>query len=61
MCGAEGELDEGTLSELKERFGVPEPEEFTLRCPSCTGTFKVKENEGAIICPYCGAKGKASA
>jgi DNA-directed RNA polymerase subunit RPC12/RpoP len=61
MCGAEGELDEGTLSELRERFGIPEPEEMTLRCPSCTGTFKVKENEGPIICPYCGAKGKASA
>lgn len=61
MCGAEGELEEETLSELRERFDVPEPEGMTVRCPGCTGTFKVKKNDGPIICPYCGARGKASA
>ncbi|MFW3146185.1 MAG: PKD domain-containing protein [Thermoplasmatota archaeon] len=60
FCGAEGELDEDTLSLLKERFEEKEREELTLRCPSCTGTFKVMGEKGPIICPYCGAKGKAA-
>lgn len=61
ICGAEGDLDEGTVTILKERFGEKESVEMTLKCPSCAGTFKVKENDTSIICPFCGAKGKASA
>ncbi|MEA3559818.1 MAG: PKD domain-containing protein, partial [Candidatus Thermoplasmatota archaeon] len=58
-CGVEGELDEDTLSMLKERFSE-EDEELTLKCPTCMGTFKVKGEKGPIICPYCGSKGKAA-
>ena len=61
ICGAEGDLDDGTISQLKERFGGKESPEMTLKCPTCAGTFKVKEDDTSIICPFCGAKGKASA
>ncbi len=59
-CGVEGELDEETISLLEERFGKDEEEEITLRCPTCSGTFKAKGENGPIICPYCGSKGKAA-
>lgn len=60
-CGVEGELDQETISLLEERFSKREDDddELTLRCPTCAGTFKVKGDSGPIICPYCGAKGKA--
>ncbi|MGA1792693.1 MAG: PKD domain-containing protein [Thermoplasmatota archaeon] len=61
ICGAEGDLDDGTVELLKERFGGSPAEEYTLRCPSCSGTFKVKSGDPSIICPFCGAKGRASA
>jgi endogenous inhibitor of DNA gyrase (YacG/DUF329 family) len=61
ICGTEGDLDEGTVSLLKEKFGDKGSVEMTLKCPSCAATFKVKEGDTSIICPFCGAKGKASA
>jgi DNA-directed RNA polymerase subunit RPC12/RpoP len=61
ICGTEGDLDDGTISMLKEKFGDNGSVEMTLKCPSCAGTFKVKEGDTSIICPFCGAKGKASA
>ncbi|MGA1819878.1 MAG: PKD domain-containing protein [Thermoplasmatota archaeon] len=61
ICGVEGDLDDGTVELLKERFGGGQEEEYTLRCPSCSGTFKVKSGDPSIICPFCGAKGRASA
>ncbi|MBN1539439.1 MAG: hypothetical protein JW939_04785, partial [Candidatus Thermoplasmatota archaeon] len=60
ICGAEGDLDEETMELLEERFGEGPGEEFTLRCPSCAGTFKARSASPSIICPYCGAKGKTS-
>ncbi|MGA1866626.1 MAG: hypothetical protein ACMUFK_04075, partial [Thermoplasmatota archaeon] len=60
ICGVEGDLDEETVGLLKDRFGDLPEEEFTLRCPSCSGTFKARSSSPSIICPYCGAKGKTS-
>lgn len=57
-CGSIGELDEGTVVILEERFGVQEPEQFTIKCPGCFGTFKVKSTDTGIICPFCGMSGK---
>ena len=56
FCGTDGELDEGTIEMLEERFGSIE--QVSIRCPRCETRFEVEESADQITCPSCGAKGK---
>jgi hypothetical protein len=57
FCGAEGDMDEGTVKAMDELFG-PIPNMVTLRCPKCSELFEIKEGDKEIACPHCGVRGK---
>lgn len=59
-CQASGDLDEDTITKLHERFDEKEPEDVTVKCPSCQGKFSIKSTDKDLICPFCGASGNVS-
>lgn len=56
FCGTDGDLDEGTIKMLEERFGSVD--QVSIRCPRCDTRFEVEESADQITCPSCGASGK---
>jgi uncharacterized CHY-type Zn-finger protein len=59
-CGVSGDLDEDTIEKLHEIYDEKEPEEMTVKCPSCQSKFSIKSTDTELICPFCGASGNVS-